>query len=662
MKFVVKKILFIEDIQYLRAFAVLSVIFFHLEKQIFPNGYLGVDVFFVVSGFLISNIVYSDIYEGNFQFRKFYINRIRRIVPSLISVLLFSQVLAFFTLDSDKVISVSKGAISSLFFVSNVYFSQLINYFDGDSSFNLLINLWSLSVEEQFYLLFPVLLFLIHKKTKKTQIVILFSIFSISFFSFFSNYFYSNFYLLNKIFFNYSNFIFYSPLTRVWEFFLGIFFMLLYNNFQFRSSRSKEFFKYLLWLILFIFLFTDLLIFRENYRLIFVNFLTGLIILLSGTYKNRIGYLKNFLLHVGAISYSLYLFHQPVIAALRNHNYNTSPFGIGYFNFDSNFNLLILLLVIYIISLINYQFVETNLRNIESFKKNYFLFFSSTLLILTFFYSLAFITDGYEFRHEKSDLKPNRIAYNVKTGTNFITIDNNTCINKDLLEQACKFGSGKKEIYLFGDSLVSSLTSGFLEKEILENYKLVEYTKASCPLLINYCNFSVNQPMYDEVSKIKDSIIILGGDYEKFFIETEINVIQGTIYLDSTINNSKQDLFEEDLKKTIEIFTKNNNRVFLINTMPKPFMNLKMYYFVNREDLLLDAESYFFINNSINEIVKKISDENFNTIDLRNVFCEKDFCKFYDNENYFFYDQSHVGYFGAKKIVRYILNKNYFSY
>tara|TARA_B100000965_G_C19316164_1_gene636713 strand:- start:443 stop:694 length:252 start_codon:yes stop_codon:yes gene_type:complete len=83
---------------------------------------------------------------------------------------------------------------------------------------------------------------------------------------------------------------------------------------------------------------------------------------------------------------------------------------------------------------------------------------------------------------------------------------------------------------------------------------------------------------------------------------------------------------------------------------------------VNRGDLLLDAESYFFINNSINEIVKKIPDKNFNIIDLKNVFCEKDFCKFYDNENYFFYDQSHVGYFGAKKIVRYILNKNYFSY
>ena len=123
--------------------------------------------------------------------------------------------LAFLTLDSDKVISATKSGISSIFFISNVYFSQLINYFDGDNSLNLLINLWSLSVEEQFYLIFPVLLFLLHKKPKKIQTFILFSIFLISLFSFFSNYIYSNFNFLNKIFFNYPNFTFYSPLTRV---------------------------------------------------------------------------------------------------------------------------------------------------------------------------------------------------------------------------------------------------------------------------------------------------------------------------------------------------------------------------------------------------------------------------------------------------------------
>ncbi len=662
MKLVIKKISFNEDIQYLRAFAVLSVIFFHLEKQIFPYGYLGVDVFFVVSGFLISNIVYSEMNKGNFTFRTFYLNRIRRIVPSLISVLLFSQLLAFLTLDSDKVISTTKSAISSLFFVSNVYFSQLINYFDGDNSINLLINLWSLSVEEQFYLLFPVLLFLIHKKSKKIQIFILFGIFLISLFSISSNYIYSNFDFLNKIFFNYSNFIFYSPLTRVWEFLVGIFFMIAHNNFQIRSSKSKELFKYLFLLILFIILFTDLTIFSDTYKLIFVNLITGFIILMSGKYKSNIGYLRKFLLHVGSISYSLYLFHQPLIAALRNHNYNTSPFGIGYFNFGSILNLIILLLVIYFISFINYQFVENNLRKVENFKKNYFLFFSVTLLTLTIFYSAAFFTDGYEFRHEKSDLKPDQIIYDIKAGTNFITENNNTCINRDFLEQACKFGSGKKEIYLFGDSLVSSLTSGFLEKEILENYTLIEYTKASCPLLINYCNFSDNQPMYDEVSKIKDSIIILGGNYEKFFIETQLSINKNVIYLDSISSKANKDIFEKDLKKTVEIFTKNNNKVYLIKSMPKPFMNLKMYYFVNRQDLLLDADSYFFINNSFNEIVENIPDKNFNSIDLKNVFCENNYCELYDNKNYFFYDQSHLSYFGAKKIISYLMKENYFSY
>ena len=86
-----------------------------------------------------------------------------------------------------------------------------------------------------------------------------------------------------------------------------------------------------------------------------------------------------------------------------------------------------------------------------------------------------------------------------------------------------------------------------------------------------------------------------------------------------------------------------------------------MYYFVNRQDLLLDADSYFLINNSFNEIVENIPDKNFYPIDLKNVFCKNNYCKFYDNKNYF-YDQSHLSYFGAKKIISYLIKENYFSY
>ena len=77
---------------------------------------------------------------------------------------------------------------------------------------------------------------------------------------------------------------------------------------------------------------------------------------------------------------------------------------------------------------------------------------------------------------------------------------------------------------------------------------------------------------------------------------------------------------------------------------------------------IITYHSYFFINNSFNEIVENIPDKNFNSIDLKNVFCEKNYCELYDNKNYFFYDQSHHSYFGAKKIISYLMKENYFSY
>ena len=125
---IINKIQFRNDIQLLRAIAVVAVIFFHYNKNLFPNGYLGVDVFFVISGFLISNIIYSNKSLGNFNLLNFFKNRVKRIFPALLSVILFSEVLAYITLNNEEINAFNENSFWSIIFLSNFFLARQNSY------------------------------------------------------------------------------------------------------------------------------------------------------------------------------------------------------------------------------------------------------------------------------------------------------------------------------------------------------------------------------------------------------------------------------------------------------------------------------------------------------------------------------------------------------
>ena len=152
--------------------------------------------------------------------------RFKRIVPALVSYLLFVQLVLFFNVDHQNVIQNTKTSLYSILLLANVHISQYMEYFTSDSSKNLVINLWSLSVEEQFYIIFPLIAVLFRKIRISLQSIIYSIIIFISIFSM-NELFFENFSFLQKIFLNYQNFIFYSPITRVWEFILGVLAMFL---------------------------------------------------------------------------------------------------------------------------------------------------------------------------------------------------------------------------------------------------------------------------------------------------------------------------------------------------------------------------------------------------------------------------------------------------
>lgn len=164
---------FRNDIQGLRALAVGAVVLNHALPQAAPGGYVGVDVFFVISGFLISRIIAADIENERFSIVDFYRKRVRRIFPALLVVLLATLAAGYFMLTPAAYRELAMTAMAASFFVSNFAFYSLTGYFDGAAEFKPLLHLWSLAVEEQFYIFFPPFLMLFWRRISRAKSVML---------------------------------------------------------------------------------------------------------------------------------------------------------------------------------------------------------------------------------------------------------------------------------------------------------------------------------------------------------------------------------------------------------------------------------------------------------------------------------------------------------
>ncbi len=151
------------DIDGLRGVAILSVILFHAFPGILPGGYVGVDVFFVISGFLISSIILQNLERKTFSFRAFYARRIKRIFPALALVLLSCALFGWFALMEDEFVQLGNHMLGGALFWSNFLLKAEAGYFDSSAETKLLLHLWSLAIEEQFYIVFPVFLVAVYR-------------------------------------------------------------------------------------------------------------------------------------------------------------------------------------------------------------------------------------------------------------------------------------------------------------------------------------------------------------------------------------------------------------------------------------------------------------------------------------------------------------------
>ena len=217
------------DIDGLRAIAVALVVGFHAFPKYFPGGFIGVDIFFVISGYLISGIIFWQLREDRFSFFDFYIKRVNRIFPALITVLVISIFLGNIFLFTTEKISFNQSLTAAIAFVSNLFFYNESNYFDSIAETKPLLHLWSLGIEEQFYILWPILLIFLWKKPL-AKIWIVVSLILVSM--------YINISLVNT---NQAA-SFYLPFSRFWELLLGsgLAYLSIYNEQSILSRFSNK--------------------------------------------------------------------------------------------------------------------------------------------------------------------------------------------------------------------------------------------------------------------------------------------------------------------------------------------------------------------------------------------------------------------------------------
>lgn len=351
----------INHIQFLRAISVLLVFFYHIKLNNFEYGYIGVDIFFVISGYIITSRIYNEYFEfKKFSFLNFYKKRIKRIYPVLFFIFTFSLIFIIVFQPLDLFLDNLKVYIYTIFGLSNFYYLfSTKDYFDTvfDDPF---AHSWSLGVEEQFYLIFPIFFIFTLKYIKKINQNLSF-ISGIIIIGIILTYIFS----LNK------ELIFYSPIFRFWQFLLGSLTFLISTK-----IKKKNF-------IVSIIIFVLLLAFILNGELFDTVTLTLLCSILSSAFiffykKNSFGKLlfeNNFLVFIGNISYSFYLWHLPVI-------YFYNLYFENYF-----FKIPLLFSISLFLSTLSFFYIEEKFRykKFDSFFNKKILLFTSALFIIVIF-------------------------------------------------------------------------------------------------------------------------------------------------------------------------------------------------------------------------------------------------------------------------------------
>lgn len=462
------------DIDGLRAIAVLSVFLFHLEPSFLRGGFVGVDIFFVISGFLITKILLREIEANQFSFSGFYIRRIRRIFPALFAVLFASFLIAIVVLGPTDLIWFCKTLKYAALQISNILFQKKVEYFDTQFDAIPLLHTWSLGVEEQFYLVFPLLLFAIFKGKKDKNfafIALLFlSLFSLAL---------SQFLLTTA-----PKMSFFSLASRFWE--LGIGGLLAFD----KIKKPKNSINEILGILGLLLIATSLaLTNKEHFPGIYAlpASIGAALIIFSGQFEKTFTaqILSNrVLVFFGLISYSLYLWHYPAIEFYKELS--------GSLKISAIAGAVIFVSTTFI-SYLSYKHIETPFRKVRStskektldvFGKKIYLPFVVSFGFLLFFISASEAVKSWQ-KHEDRKIFGHNTKGKESSFNGDCLIDQKVDFSPDFVAK-CVNGEKKKdfEVLLIGDSHAWRYSSGLVEWAANKGYSLAAIGSTGCPSFI----------------------------------------------------------------------------------------------------------------------------------------------------------------------------------
>lgn len=415
------------DIDGLRAVAVLPIVLFHAGIPGFAGGYVGVDVFFVISGFLITSIIARGISAQRFSFLAFYGHRVRRIFPALAGMLLFSLVAAYFIILPSEMVDFARSLIGTIMFASNIVFYMQTGYFDDAGEEKPLLHTWSLGVEEQFYIAFPIFLFLLLRHYPRFHLPLLGLCTGLS--------------LALCIYFTRANSsaAFYLIPFRAWELFAGSL-VALGAAPQFSSGRVRELLSALgFGLIVMAILVLDRKVAFPGVAALLP--VTGTALIVAYGERTMTGRLLSLwpLVGIGLISYSLYLWHWPLVTFGRDLGLLTGRIGpaIG------------VVLASIAVGYLSYRFIETPFRDRARFSQGKIFRLAAVASIALLIAGLGYLHSGglrgryssevLAFDDGRSDVSPWREKCHVMDGPADPT-------------RACVLGGEQPDTALWGDS------------------------------------------------------------------------------------------------------------------------------------------------------------------------------------------------------------------
>jgi len=607
------------QIESLRALAVISVVFFHFEIFNFSGGFVGVDIFYVISGYLFTSIIISDLKNKKFNLYDFYLRRVRRILPLLYLTVVTVLILGSFLFNNLHYERLIHSSFSAITFVSNFFFTSEAGYFDNDKIFKPLLHTWSLSVEIQFYIIWPIIVFLSYKIFKDNFLIAIIVIFSLSLFLSL---------ILSPRFEGY----FYNPFLRLFEFIIGSF--CIFFNKEIVKRYSDTIFIIGLSLILYcLFFFRPDDVF-PGYNSLIPCIGAFLIIISSNNliiFKNF--FINKFFTYLGKISYSIYLIHWPVLVY----------FNYLYFE-KNNFVIKIFLTILTIfLSSLSYRYIEEPFRS-----KDFSKFNINNLKILSFLTVIFFIISTSNLHLDKlrnyfvDTSKSEKIDKNIsKTRNIFNKVDSNQ--SKKIKDEIYFQNKNSKNILLIGDSHGLDLYIT-LDK----NNSFSEFEKIYYDYRRFYC-FKKDTKHEKAIKFIRKIVnkkntcqIILNEYQDRDFLNYElISAADIVIIHESWV----KDLDLSKLKNFIQKY--DDTEILLVNRRPQ-FIDIPTLYTQTSGNLNLLAKKYS--NNSVITINEMLKDEskknNINYFDIFQLICAPNECKVIHDNEILITDKYHWSLFG----------------